>query len=103
MGDAVGLLRIEVSDTGVGISSEGQRKLFGEFVQFNKNELQGGGKRQLSLLSHLFPAADGTIAVGGSGLGLWISRRIVQMHNVCYIIFIQLLHLKQCFLVLFFF
>jgi K+-sensing histidine kinase KdpD len=35
-------------------------KVFQRFVQFNKNELQGGG---------------------GSGPGLWIARRIVNLHS----------------------
>ena len=43
MGDVIGMLRIDVADTGVGISPQSQQKLFGEFVQFNPNELQGGG------------------------------------------------------------
>ena len=41
--DAVGIFRLEVVDTGVGLSAESQQKIFGEFTQFNKNELQGGG------------------------------------------------------------
>ena len=39
---------------------EDQKSVFGEFAQFNRNQLQGGG---------------------GSGLGLWISRRIIHMHK----------------------
>ena len=42
--DAVGLFRLEVVDTGVGLSVEDQKRIFGEFTQFNKNELQGGGE-----------------------------------------------------------
>lgn len=33
-----------MTDTGAGIAVEDQKKLFGEFTQFNKNELQAGGK-----------------------------------------------------------
>jgi len=42
--DAVGVLRVEVTDNGAGIAPEDQKKVFGEFTQFNKNELQGGGR-----------------------------------------------------------
>lgn len=55
-----GKLRINVVDTGVGISSASAKKLFGEFQQFDKNTLQSGG---------------------GSGLGLWICKQLVNMHN----------------------
>eukprot|EP01036_Dinobryon_divergens_P062061 gene62061-biopygen42098 len=58
--DAVGFFRVAVTDSGVGLTEDEQRNIFGEFTQFNKNELQSGG---------------------GSGLGLWISRHIVQMHK----------------------
>lgn len=50
MGHAV---RISVTDTGAGISAENQKKLFGQYVQFNAAQLQQGK---------------------GSGLGLWISK-----------------------------
>lgn len=53
-------VRIEVRDSGVGIAKSDRRKLFSEFVQLNAKELQGGG---------------------GSGLGLFLSRRIVGMHQ----------------------
>jgi len=46
-------LRIDVTDTGAGISPENTTKLFGQYVQFRAAELQKGG---------------------GSGLGLWISK-----------------------------
>ena len=55
-----GKLRIVVADTGVGISEENQARLFKEVVQFNPEVLQAGG---------------------GSGLGLWITSNIVQMHG----------------------
>jgi signal transduction histidine kinase len=41
--DAVGVFRVEVTDSGVGLTEDEQRNIFGEFTQFNKNELQGGG------------------------------------------------------------
>eukprot|EP01035_Chromulina_nebulosa_P026870 gene26870-biopygen17255 len=40
--DAVGLLRVDVKDSGVGIDQEDQGRVFGEFNQFNRNDLQGG-------------------------------------------------------------
>lgn len=56
----VGQLRIEVIDSGIGISLENSKKVFGEFVQFDPNANQAGG---------------------GSGLGLMISRKIVHLHG----------------------
>ena len=56
----VGSLRVDVTDNGAGIAVENQGKVFGEFSQFDRNNLQGGG---------------------GSGLGLWISRNIMLMHG----------------------
>eukprot|EP01033_Poteriospumella_lacustris_P015717 gene15717-11246_t len=53
-------VRISVKDTGAGISPENQKRLFGQYVQFNASKLQQGK---------------------GSGLGLWISKSIVEMHG----------------------
>ena len=53
-------IRFEVHDTGAGISKEDRKKLFKEVVQFNAAELQNGQ---------------------GSGLGLYLSRRIIDMHG----------------------
>ena len=53
-------VRVEVRDTGAGMAVEDRRRLFNEVVQFNAKELQGGQ---------------------GSGLGLYLSRRIVDMHG----------------------
>eukprot|EP01035_Chromulina_nebulosa_P069373 gene69373-biopygen29084 len=36
--DAVGYLRVAVTDTGAGLTEEEQKNIFGEFTQFNKNE-----------------------------------------------------------------
>jgi len=46
-------VRVSVKDDGAGISQENQRRLFGQYVQFDPGALQKGG---------------------GSGLGLWISK-----------------------------
>jgi signal transduction histidine kinase len=55
-----GTFVLTVSDTGAGISSENQKRLFNEIIQFNPEKLQAGG---------------------GSGLGLWITRAIVDLHG----------------------
>jgi signal transduction histidine kinase/CheY-like chemotaxis protein len=51
---------VKVEDTGVGISAENQQRLFGEGVQFHTNAHQG---------------------TSSSGLGLWISKKIVELHG----------------------
>jgi signal transduction histidine kinase len=56
------VLRIEVKDNGIGISPEDQKKLFQEFVR-------------------LKPRLEQTGEVSGSGLGLSIVQRIVEMHH----------------------
>ena len=53
-------VRVEVQDTGAGISINNQQKLFGQYVQFDANKLQKGN---------------------GSGLGLWISKGITELHG----------------------
>eukprot|EP01038_Epipyxis_sp_PR26KG_P006855 gene6855-9388_t len=55
-----GVVRLEVIDNGPGLTKENLMKLFGQYVQFNASELQGGK---------------------GSGLGLWLSKAIVEMHG----------------------
>lgn len=52
-GSLVSVLRVSVVDNGCGISKENQKRMFGQYVQFNAGALQEGK---------------------GSGLGLWISR-----------------------------
>lgn len=58
--DVTKLFRIEVQDTGAGMSKDNRKKLFNEVIQFNARELQNGQ---------------------GSGLGLYLSRRIIDMHG----------------------
>ncbi len=57
---SVGEMIISVTDSGPGLSEDQQKILFQEGVQFNPNELQAGQ---------------------GSGLGLWISREIISLHE----------------------
>jgi CheY-like chemotaxis protein len=54
------IVRVEVVDNGPGISAENLPKLFGQYVQFDANKLQEGR---------------------GSGLGLWLSKSIVELHG----------------------
>lgn len=55
-----GCISIEVKDSGAGLTKENEARLFSEGVQFDANKLQAGG---------------------GSGLGLWISKALVQHHG----------------------
>jgi len=53
-------LIVEITDSGVGMTKKQCENLFRQFVQFDANTLQGGG---------------------GSGLGLWICKEILNQHK----------------------
>jgi signal transduction histidine kinase len=56
----VEFVKISVTDTGIGISPEEQKKLFTKFFRAENPDVQ---------------------KVGGTGLGLWIARSLVLMHG----------------------
>jgi signal transduction histidine kinase len=56
-----GFVRVDVSDTGIGISPEDQRQLFTKFFRAHDRALKPGG--------------------GGTGLGLVITRLLVELHG----------------------
>lgn len=58
--EPTGTLEVTVTDTGAGMTREQLKKLFGQGIQFNVNELQHGN---------------------GSGLGLYIAMGIVEQHE----------------------
>mmetsp|Transcript_10355 Transcript_10355/g.14257 ORF Transcript_10355/g.14257 Transcript_10355/m.14257 type:complete len:826 (+) Transcript_10355:1774-4251(+) len=58
--EVAGSIVVSVQDHGPGLTADNLNKLFREGVQFNANKLQGGG---------------------GSGLGLWIAKGIVNLHG----------------------
>lgn len=60
LGDRV---RVEMEDNGIGIAGEDQKKLFQEFVRIRRE------------------TREGELKVPGIGLGLSISKRIVEMHG----------------------
>jgi CheY-like chemotaxis protein/anti-sigma regulatory factor (Ser/Thr protein kinase) len=55
-----GFVTIRVIDSGVGIEAKNLPKVFQEIVQFDVNKNQKGG---------------------GSGMGLWLSKQIVELHG----------------------
>lgn len=55
-----GSLRVSVTDSGVGLSEENAKNVFNEGWQFDAKKLQAGQ---------------------GSGLGLWISKNIIEAHQ----------------------
>jgi signal transduction histidine kinase len=58
--DSANKIKLEVKDTGPGMTKENRMKLFNEVVQFDPATLQSGQ---------------------GSGLGLYLTRRIVDLHG----------------------
>jgi signal transduction histidine kinase len=53
-------VKVEVQDTGIGMTKDEQKKLFTKFYRAENEE---------------------TIKAGGTGLGLWITKSLVEMHG----------------------
>jgi signal transduction histidine kinase/FixJ family two-component response regulator len=73
----LGSIRIDVIDEGPGVTEQGKQKLFEEGVQFDPNHLQSGQGESTTTLILLFDSPPFL----GSGLGLWISKGIVNIHG----------------------
>ena len=67
---------IQVKDSGVGIAKENLHKVFHEIVQFDANKNQGGGGE-----TDVNSRNKYSLSILGSGIGLWISKKIVDLHG----------------------
>lgn len=65
---------IQVVDSGVGIEPANIAKLFHEIIQFDVNKLQ-------VLSSFLDDSISLYQGGGGSGMGLWVTKQIVELHG----------------------
>jgi len=71
---------VEVTDSGIGFAAGDQLKVLGEFSQFKRSELEGGGSIRMNF-SHV-NCNIFIYTLGGLGLSLCLSRRIIDKHQV---------------------
>ena len=79
------MFRFAVTDSGQPMDQDAIQQLLGDSLQsFSKVDLKGGGiffLQQSSKLS-IHSAVHLNYNKGGREMGLWISRRIISMHQV---------------------
>ena len=73
----MGVFRVAVTDSGAGLSQEEQQNVFGEFTQFNKNSLQAGGNRTISISSSQYQPFNTMFLVRR----LWVRALDLQTHR----------------------